>query len=55
MPDITPSSVAGGLRQRQRVPKLLRSKFIKQPSSNSADYCPKAEPWEQRGLSLYTI
>jgi hypothetical protein len=47
--------VAGGLRQTERAPKLLRNKFIKKASNNSADSCPKAEPQEQKGLSLYTI
>jgi hypothetical protein len=41
--------------ETERAPKLLGSKFIKQASSDSVDSCPKAEPWEQRGHSLYTI
>jgi hypothetical protein len=34
----------------RQAPKLSRSKFIKQSSSDSADSHPKAEPQEQRGL-----
>jgi hypothetical protein len=41
--------------ETEMAPKLSGSKFIKQANSNSADSCPKAEPQEQRGLSLYTI
>jgi hypothetical protein len=41
--------------ETERAPKISGSKFIKQTSSNSMDSCPKAEPQEQRGLSLYTI
>jgi hypothetical protein len=43
------------LRQGDRSAKLSGSKFIKQASSDSVDLHPKAEPQEQRGLSLYTI
>jgi hypothetical protein len=46
---------AGWLRQRDGLPKILGNKFIKQVSSNSVDSHPKAEPQEQRGLSLHTI
>jgi hypothetical protein len=38
----------------RRAPKLSESKFIKQGGNTSADSCPRAEPQEQRGLSLYT-
>jgi hypothetical protein len=48
-------SVVGWLRQREGAPKFSGSKFIKQAGSDSADSSPKAEPREQRGLSLYTI
>jgi hypothetical protein len=41
--------------ETEREPKFLGSKFIKQAGSDSADSSPKAEPQEQRGLSLYTI
>jgi hypothetical protein len=41
--------------ETEGAPKLLGSKFIKQVGSDSADLSPKAEPQEQRGLSLYTI
>jgi hypothetical protein len=37
-------SVVGWLRQKDRAPKLLESKFIKQACSNSVDSSPKAEP-----------
>jgi hypothetical protein len=47
--------VLGQLRQRDRAPKLLGSKFIKQAGSDSVDSSPKAEPQEQRELSLHTI
>jgi hypothetical protein len=50
-----PRNIVGWLRQRDRALKLLGSKFIKQACSDSADLHPKTEPWEQRGLSLYTI
>jgi hypothetical protein len=43
------------LQMAHRAPKFSGSKFIKQVSSDSADLSPKAEPQEQRGLSLYTI
>jgi hypothetical protein len=44
-----------GSDDTERAPKLLESKFIKQTASDSVDSCPKAEPQEQRALSLYTI
>jgi hypothetical protein len=48
-------TVVGRLRQRDRTPKLSRSKFVKQAGSDSVDSLPKAEPQEQRGLFLHTI
>jgi hypothetical protein len=50
-----PEMLLEGSDRDWRAPKLSGSKFIKQASSNSADSCLKAEPWEQRGLSLHTI
>jgi hypothetical protein len=38
--------------ETERAPKLSGSKFIKQTSSDSVDWCPKAEPWEQRGFHM---
>jgi hypothetical protein len=34
---------------------LAGSNILSCPSTDSADSCPKAEPWEQRGLILYTL
>jgi hypothetical protein len=39
-----PRNVVGWLRLRNRAPKLLGSKFIKQATSDSVDLSPKAEP-----------
>jgi hypothetical protein len=41
--------------ETEKAPKLLGNKFIKQDGSDSVDLSPKAEPREQRGLSLHTI
>jgi hypothetical protein len=35
--------------------EVFGKQFIKQAISNSADSCPKAKHWEQRGLSLHNI
>jgi hypothetical protein len=41
--------------ETERSPKLSGNKFIEQASRDTVALCPKAEPREQRGLSLYTI
>jgi hypothetical protein len=33
----------------------LRNGTLRQISTDPADSCPKTEPWEQRGLTLYTL
>jgi hypothetical protein len=43
--------VVGQLRQRDQAPKLSESK----QADSDSDSSPKAEPREQRGLSIYTI
>jgi hypothetical protein len=54
IPDAPPECYRMTQTER-RAPKLSGSNFIKQVGSNSADLHPKAEPWEQWGIFLYTI
>jgi hypothetical protein len=49
IPDEYPRNIVGWLKQKDRSPKLLGSKFIKQAGSDLEDLSPKAEPQEHRG------